>query len=102
MKIINMGCEDGTLRLFPLTSNRMIQKIYIGSSVSCLELMANWQVVCGTHNGSISVWDLRKYAKILEFEKCHQTKYDEGVLCVWADCNKIVSGGADGSIKIFS
>jgi WD40 repeat protein len=60
-----MGCEDGTLRLFPLNFNRMIQKIQIGPSVSCVKLMSNWQVVCGTHAGSISIWDLRKYGKIL-------------------------------------
>lgn len=39
---------------------------------------------------------------MLSFEKSHMVKYDEGVLCLWTEPGKILSGGADGIIKVFS
>lgn len=97
-----MGCQDGALRLFSPGFNRMIRKMYVDTSISCVKSMTDWQIVCGTHSGSLSIWDLRKYQKVLQFEKCHQTKYDEGILCLWAQPDRVFTGGADGSIKIFS
>lgn len=63
--MVALGCEDGSLRLFSTNFSRMIRKINTGSSVSSVKLVKDWQLVCGTHSGSISAWDLRNYQKIL-------------------------------------
>jgi hypothetical protein len=54
----------------------MIRKLQLNSSVSCVREVKDWQVVCGTHSGGISVWDLRNYQMIQEFNKSHAVKYD--------------------------
>ena len=101
MKIIALGCEDGALRLYPSNMNRMICKLTANSSINCVKQVKDWQLICGNHAGEISVWDLRNYQKMEELQKCHATKYDEGIFCLWASQDKVLSGGADGIIKVY-
>lgn len=58
--------------------------------------------MCGTHSGMISMWDLRTYQKIADYDNVHTKKYDEGVLCLWSAGDIFISGGADGAVKIFN
>ena len=71
-------------------------------SVSCLQYFNDWQIVCGQTDGSLSVWDLRTYKNLKTVKNVHAVKYDEGVQCLLIEEGEtILSGGADGTMKVF-
>ena len=52
------------------------------------------------HDGSLRVWDLRKYRCVSDMA-IHLRKYDEGALCLaLGGEGQLAVGGADGSIKL--
>lgn len=65
MKMSIFGCEDGAVRIFALNFNRLLHKIPMTSSVSCIKLMKDWQILCGNHQGGLFIYDLRNYQKII-------------------------------------
>ena len=56
----------------------------------------------GSHDGSLRVWDIRKY-KCLYETPCHRKKFDESVNVVVKHPNLpiLATGGADSLIKVF-
>lgn len=53
------------------------------------------------HNGSLGIWDMRNYKRLFFTTDAHLCKFDEGILCVHSDGDRILTGGADGVIKIY-
>ena len=84
-------------------------------AVSCLAVSNNGlQLISGSHDGTIKVWDLRKFGSttaglvdeflpIYEMEDAHMKKYDEGVQCLAVHQSQpfIASGGSDSIVKVF-
>jgi WD40 repeat protein len=102
LKCIVSGCEDGNIRIFSHGVTKITRKIEGGSAVSSVTTRKEWQIVAGMHDGSMGVWDIRNYKKILAVPHAHHTKYDEGVFDVHCDGDSILTAGADGIIKVYS
>lgn len=64
---------------------------------------ARWQLFSGTHEGIIHQWDLRMNKILKEITSSHLKKYDECIqsLALVEDQHMLLSGGADGVIKVF-
>jgi striatin 1/3/4 len=73
------------------------------SSVSFNNSNGGLNLISGSHDGTIKIWDLRNYKVTGEFTKAHQRKYDEGVMCIAAHSKMpfFASGGADCTINIY-
>ena len=86
-----------------------------GDAVSCLAISnTELQLISGSHDGSLKVWDLRKFSSsnslsqddfkpLYEIQAAHLKKYDEGVqsLSIHHSQPFIASGGSDSVVKVF-
>ena len=90
------------MRIFSPNLPKILKKIKLTSAVNCVEYFSQWQLACGTTDGTLSVLDLRTYQNIFTASKCHLPKYDEGLVCLLGDGERsIMSGGTDGMIKVY-
>ncbi len=71
-------------------------------AVTCLDTIDHNYVLSGGHDGSIRIWDLRKFHCVFE-TPAHRKKYDEGVMALThhSDIPMLLSAGADGIVKLF-
>lgn len=107
--MIACALEDGTCVIFDYAQSKEVVKVQHGSeAVSCVSFDQNGlQLVTGSHDGSIKVWDLRKMVKgeaaLLATQQAHQLKHNEGVLAiaVHPQLPLLISGGGDSLIKVF-
>ena len=58
--------------------------------------------MAGMNDGSMGIWDMRNYKRIFWVENSHLCKFDEGVLCMYSDGEKILTGGSDGVLNIYT
>ena len=72
-----------------------------GDSVTGIQFgREHFEFLSTGHDGSLRVWDLRKYRCISD-TVIHLKKYDEGALCLsLSGDGQLAVGGADGSIKL--
>ncbi|KAI8992404.1 WD40-repeat-containing domain protein [Pilobolus umbonatus] len=98
------GHEDKFIKLFDLKSGEIIQSLSGHlDGVTSLDIdSSGTTLVSGGHDSSIRLWDMSSRTCLQEFS-AHRRKGDEGVLSVkfhpsypW-----MVSGGADGIVKIY-
>ena len=56
--------------------------------------------IVAQHNGTVAIYDSRTYQKVSEIIKAHETKFDDGALClgIHSDLPFCASGGADSII----
>ena len=108
MSVLAAGHENGQLNLFDYNSNRIIKTITDAhsESISCLTFCQSnggLNLISGSHDGSIKVWDLRNYKIIGEVPRAHGRKYDESVMCLstHASVPFFASGGADCTVNIY-
>jgi WD40 repeat protein len=92
--------EDKVVRLFDPLSTRPVQELRgHQDSVSCLA-QSGQQLAFGTTGGVVGLWDLRRTVKLVE-QTAHARKYEEGVGGVAWSGGRLVSGGADGSVRVW-
>ena len=99
-KMLLGGCEDGFVRIFDLSTGKIIKKLESRASVSCV-LGWEWTIVSGDHSGCVSTWDTRMLRLIEEREDVHLNKYDAGVTCLSRVESWLLTSGADGMVKMF-
>ncbi len=99
-KVLMAGCEDGFVRLFDMISGKVIKKLQARGAVSSV-MEWDWSLLAGDHSGCLSVWDSRTFKLIEQREGVHLTKYDCGITSLGRSGQCLLSGGADGLVKIF-
>lgn len=108
MSLLATAHENGALNFVDYNSNKIVKTLadVHNDSVSCIKFGTQnngLNVITGSHDGSIKIWDLRNHQCAAEVSKAHGRKYDEGVLCI--DTHSSVpffaSGGADCLINIY-
>ena len=112
----NMVCsafENSSIKVFDFSGNKTVFTIdnAHSDSVSCVSYNKNgFEIISGSHDGSIKVWDLRKssdsstnWVPLCSVETAHEKKYDEGVQCIVVHPTQpfLASGGADSLVKMF-
>ena len=68
-KLICTGHEDGSIKIYDFEADKIIQNLanVHSDSVSCLAISnTELQLISGSHDGSIKVWDLRKFSSTKE------------------------------------
>ena len=108
MNLLAGGHENGTISFIDYNSNKVIKLLQDAhkDSVSCVKFAAyngRINLITGSHDGSIKIWDLRNHRCVGEVSKAHSRKFDEGVMCI-DNHNGIpffASGGADCIINIY-
>jgi striatin 1/3/4 len=108
MSLLAAAHENGVINFIDYNSNKIIKTINDAhsDSVSCIKFgqqNGGLNVISGSHDGSIKIWDLRNYQSIAEVSKAHGRKYDEGTLCLDTHANVpfFASGGADCIVNIY-
>lgn len=108
MSLLAVAHENGTVNLMDYNQNRIVKTLSDAhkDSVSSVKFAASnggLNLITGSHDGSIKIWDLRNYKCVAEVSKAHNRKFDEGVLSI--DCHSNIpffaSGGADCVINIY-
>lgn len=87
MNIVAAANENGSVTIYDYNSNKIVKTINDAhsDSVSCVSFgnhNGGLNMITGSHDGSIKIWDLRNYRNVAEIQKAHNKKFDEGVLCV--------------------
>jgi WD40 repeat protein len=62
-RLIVAGCEDTVVRLFDITTGKIIKKLETKGAVGAL-LGWEWNLLAGDHKGCISNWDVRTFRLI--------------------------------------
>ena len=74
------GHEDQKLRFYDISSGKLLKEM-IGHSDSVSTVSIDSSGVyafSGSHDGSLRVWDIRKYKCLYEVP-CHKKKFDESM-----------------------
>jgi len=105
MNVLASAHEDNHIRIFDLNSNKVIQTIRAhNDSVTSLAFhKASSTMISSSHDGSVKIWDLKKYLCLQEIKDIHYKKYDEGIHTVTCHDSQpfFTTGGADGVVKMF-
>lgn len=83
LKMIASGHEDHFVHFFDPNSNKKIKELAAhGDGVTGIQFgREHFEFLSTGHDGSLRVWDLRKYRCISD-TVIHLKKYDEGALCM--------------------
>ena len=107
------GHEDGSISVFDFSADKVIKRIEGAhkDAVSSLAISSTGlQMITGSHDGKLKVWNLRKVGTTLDddekdeplftVEQAHSKKYDEGVqaLSIHPTQPFVATGGADSII----
>jgi len=71
-KLIITGHEDGSIMIYDFEADKIVQNLpnLHSDSVSCLAISnTEMQLISGSHDGSIKVWDLRKFSSTKELSQ---------------------------------
>ena len=111
--LICCGHDSGAISLFDFSANKITHSLPQAHS-TCTSSLAlsstGLQLISGSHDGSIKVWDLRKLGAgknepLCSVEKAHLAKYDEAVMGLATQSSGksplLVSTGADSVVKIY-
>jgi striatin 1/3/4 len=105
MTVLASGHEDNHIRIFDLNSNKLIQTIRAHSdAITGLTYhKPSSTMISSSHDGSVKIWDMKKYSCVQEIKDIHLRKYDESIHTVFSHDSQpfFATGGADGVIKFF-
>ena len=108
MSLLASAHENGSVNFIDHNSNKVVKTVNDAhtGSVSCVKFGAHnngLNVITGSHDGSVKIWDLRNHQCVGEISKAHGRKYDEGVLCIdtHSSIPFFASGGADCYINFY-
>jgi striatin 1/3/4 len=108
MSVLAAGHENGHLNLFDYNANKVVKTFTDAhtdsiSSITFCSSNGGLNLITGSHDGSVKVWDLRTYKTIAEVPRAHSRKYNESVMCL-ANHSSVpffASGGADCVVNIY-
>eukprot|EP01017_Pseudomicrothorax_dubius_P016736 TRINITY_DN1894_c0_g1_i1.p1 TRINITY_DN1894_c0_g1~~TRINITY_DN1894_c0_g1_i1.p1 ORF type:complete len:672 (+),score=69.54 TRINITY_DN1894_c0_g1_i1:118-2133(+) len=105
MNVLVLGHEDRQLRFLDINTGKLIKSMVAHTdAVSSIVGYNQYFLSSASHDGSVRTWDLRKYQCLHEIPVANKKKYDEAIHCLsyHNSTSWLMTGGADGIIKIFN
>jgi WD40 repeat protein len=102
---VNRKLITGSTKLEPWPSYKNIHQSHARMEDSAVVLAifndSFHQVVSGSQNGSISLWDVNSSDKIFQFHNAHQ-EFELTTMCFDNSRRRLITGSRDGVIKMWN
>ncbi|XP_023238754.1 proteasomal ATPase-associated factor 1-like [Centruroides sculpturatus] len=97
-KLLVLGCEDGSLHTVGIHSRKLLHSYKFGTAVNCCKFISSSQVICGTQDGYIHLFEIHDLSEPLVTWEESQSP----VLCILPYQQGFFAGRSDGTCMFYS